>query len=405
MTDRLSPIRKLLKATAHFPREQQRFTVLIAVVGAITVLYHALLIFVFLRMDQHILALYNIFSVFVWIAAIWLARRGQVYLPAILIGGEIGVYVALCTRYLGWESGAPYLLFNLGWTAFALPFNRWFKAFSVSAFFMEFAFLYFSADKANLTGDAEVLKMFWLQNVAMVFAFAVLSAAYLFNLVRKTEQALEEALARSDALLKNVLPPAIADRLKSNEAVIADSFNEASVLFADISGFTPLSQSMPAAEVVQMLDDLFSRIDLLVHKHNLEKIKTIGDAYMVASGIPIRRDDHADAIVAFAFDLKHTLNAYNKDTGRNLHLRIGINSGPVIAGVIGKLRFLYDLWGDSVNTASRMTSHGLPDEIHVTEKTRSLLMDNYTFEARGIIDVKGKGEMRTYFLRSRKEHS
>jgi class 3 adenylate cyclase len=124
---------------------------------------------------------------------------------------------------------------------------------------------------------------------------------------------------------------------------------------------------------------------------------------MVAAGIPVRRDDHAEAIVAFAFDLKHALATFNAETGRALRLRIGINSGPVIAGIIGKMRFLYDLWGDSVNTASRMESHGLPDEIHVTEETRNLLPDSYLFEERGEIDVKGKGLMRTYFLRGRRE--
>jgi class 3 adenylate cyclase len=253
------------------------------------------------------------------------------------------------------------------------------------------------------SGEPIAFKLFWLQNVAMVFAFAALSAAYLFSLIKKAEVALEEALDRSDVLLNNVLPPTIAERLKKNDAVIADSFTGASVLFADIADFTPMAQEMAPAEVVHLLDDLFSRIDVLVLRHGLEKIKTIGDAYMVAAGIPIRRDDHAEAIVAFAFDLKGALAAFNTDTGRNLRMRIGINSGPVTAGVIGKMRFLYDLWGDCVNTASRMESHGIPDEIHVTEETYGLLMDRFTFEERGEIEVKGKGRMRTYFLRGGKD--
>lgn len=173
-------------------------------------------------------------------------------------------------------------------------------------------------------------------------------------------------------------------------------------MFADIENFTPLSQTMAPDSVVQLLDDVFSRIDTLVQKHKLEKIKTIGDAYMVAAGVPVRRDDHAQAISAFALDLQAELAEYNVETGRSMQFRIGINTGPVVAGVIGKLRFLYDLWGDSVNTASRMETYGVPGEIQVTEETRKLLADLYAFEDRGLIDIKGKGPMRTYILRERK---
>jgi class 3 adenylate cyclase len=195
------------------------------------------------------------------------------------------------------------------------------------------------------------------------------------------------------------MPSVIADRLKQSDKVIADSFSETSILFADIVEFTPLSKNMTPVEVVSLLNDLFSRIDVLVEKYQLEKIKTIGDAYMVAAGVPVRRHDHAEVIVAFALELQKALVAYNQESGHNLQFRIGINSGPVVAGVIGKLRFLYDLWGDSVNTASRMESHGIPNEIQVTEETRNLLAGKYTFEDRGFVDIKGKGPMRTYLLR------
>ena len=390
-------------APPHLPREQQRCIVLVAVLGAVTALYHALLIPLFLWMGLETLARYNILSVGAWIATVLLVRRGQLYTPALIVSAEISAYVALCVRYLGWESGAPFLLFNLAWTAFALPFTLWLKLFFALSFLVEFVLLYLWGGTGVWPGDPRVLELFWLQNVIMVFGFAALSAAYLFSLVKKAELALEEALVRSEDLLNNVLPPVIADRLKNNNDIIADCFTGASVLFADIADFTPMAQTMAPDEVVRLLDELFSRVDLLVHRHGLEKIKTIGDAYMVAAGIPVRRDDHAEAIVAFALDLKHALAAFNAETGRALRLRIGINSGPVTAGIIGKMRFLYDLWGDSVNTASRMESHGLPDEIHVTEETRNLLRDSYLFEERGEIDVKGKGMMRTYFLRGRRE--
>jgi class 3 adenylate cyclase len=307
--------------------------------------------------------------------------------------------VALCTRCIGWESGAPFLLFNLGWAAFAIPINRWFRLFGIAAAILEFVLLYFTSARVAWNGAPGVIELIWLSNVATVFAFGTLTAAYLFRLVRKAEQAQQEAFLLSESLLHNVLPPTIAGRLKQSNDVIADCFSDASVLFADIEGFTPLSQRLTPVELVEMLNDLFSRIDDLVRTHGLEKIKTIGDAYMVAAGIPDRRSDHADAIAVFAFELQETLTLFNRETGRDLRLRIGINSGPVTAGVIGRHRFLYDLWGDCVNTAARMESHGLPDEIHITEETRRLLNGGYCFEERGLIPVKGKGEMRTYFLR------
>ena len=388
-----------LPLQANLPQEQHRFIVMISVIGAVTALYHALVIPLFLWMGLSALACFNIFSVIAWCLVILMARQGMLYLPALLILAEIGGYVALCTRCIGWDSGAAYLLFNLGWTAFAIPINRWFRLSGIAVAIIEFVLLYFTSGRIVWRGNLSIIEFIWLTNVFTVFAFGTLTAAYLFSLVRRAEKAQQEAFALSEALLHNVLPPTIASRLKQSSAVIADNFTDASVLFADIAGFTPLSQRLTPVELVQMLNELFSRIDDLVRKHGLEKIKTIGDAYMVAAGVPDKRSDHADAIVAFAFEMQETLTLFNLETGRDLRLRIGINSGPVTAGVIGRHRFLYDLWGDSVNTAARMESHGLPDEIHITEETRRMLQGGYICEERGMIQVKGKGEMRTYFLR------
>ncbi len=382
----------------HF-REQHRFIDMISMVGLITAIYHGLLIPLFIWMSLVNLAWFNLFSVIAWCMVVLLARKGMLYLPSMLIIAEIGGYVALCTKDIGWESGAPFLLFNLGWAAFAIPVNGWFRLFGILVAIIEFVILYFTSAKIAWKGDAGIIDLIWLSNVATVFAFGTLVAAYLFRLVRRAEKAQEEAFMLSEALLHNVLPPTIASRLKQGNPVIVDSFANASVLFADIAGFTPLSRNLSPEELVQMLNELFSEIDDLVSKHGLEKIKTIGDAYMVAAGIPQPRDDHADAIVAFAFDLQETLKSFNRETGRNIRLRIGINSGPVTAGIIGRHRFLYDLWGDSVNIAARMESHGLPDEIHITDETRRLLRGEYLFEERGLIEVKGKGAMNTYFVR------
>ena len=207
---------------------------------------------------------------------------------------------------------------------------------------------------------------------------------------------------RSERLLLNILPKPIADRLKLGEEIIADSFAEVTVLFADIVNFTPLSIHMSPAEMIVLLNDIFSTFDDLAARSGLEKIKTIGDAYMVVGGLPTPRPDHAEAIADIALEMKKSIAQFNIEHGEPLSIRIGINTGPVIAGIIGTKKFSYDLWGDTVNTASRMESHGLVGHIQVTAATYERLRDKYLFEERGTIQVKGKGEMTTYLLTGRK---
>jgi len=214
--------------------------------------------------------------------------------------------------------------------------------------------------------------------------------------------ALAAEKALSDRLLLNILPEAIADRLKRGEATIADRVKEVSVAFADIVGFTPLSEKMSADELVQILDEVFSAFDAAAAKRGLEKIKTIGDAYMVAAGIPTQRDDHLEAIADMAIDMRSAIEQVNERRSLELAVRIGIHSGPVVAGVIGKTKFSYDVWGDTVNTASRMESHGAPGEIHVTEHVRERLAERYEFSEPRVVSVKGKGELRTCFLLSKR---
>jgi len=203
---------------------------------------------------------------------------------------------------------------------------------------------------------------------------------------------------RSERLLLNVLPAPIATRLKQGEAVIADGFPEVSVLFADLVDFTRRSSETSPERVVRVLDDLFSAFDRLAGRHGLEKIKTIGDAYMVVGGLPDPRPDHAQAVADMALDLREEVVRHRDPGGRPLALRIGIDSGPVVAGVIGRRTFSYDLWGDTVNTASRMESHGVAGCIQVTERTYRRLRGGYRLERRGPIQVKGKGELVTWFL-------
>jgi adenylate cyclase len=209
----------------------------------------------------------------------------------------------------------------------------------------------------------------------------------------------DTAQARVEALLLNVLPAEVAQRLQSDPHSIADHFDEASILFADVVGFTPLSGRLDAREVVGLLDRLFTSFDELVDRYDVEKIKTIGDCYMVAAGVPRKRPDHAHALAGLALEMRECAKSCLPDgADHDLRLRIGISSGPVVAGVIGRRRFLYDLWGDTVNMASRMESHGSPDTIQITRSTFELLRGDFVIEPIGLVEVKGKGEVETWRL-------
>ena len=220
--------------------------------------------------------------------------------------------------------------------------------------------------------------------------------------LRDQEQAylaeLQVERANSDRLLLNVLPKAIADRLKQGERTIVDSFRDATVVFADIVGFTSFSANMAPSRTVQLLNDLFSGFDKLAETYQLEKIKTIGDSYMVVGGIPTPIPEHAERCAWMALDMLEVLKHFNHRNSTSLDLRVGLNSGPVVAGIIGTKKFSYDLWGDTVNVASRMESQGQPGTIQVTATTHALLAERFVFEARGTIEVKNRGLMATYRL-------
>lgn len=224
--------------------------------------------------------------------------------------------------------------------------------------------------------------------------------------IARARQAAEEALRleqeKSEQLLLNILPEPIAAQLKQSQEHIAENFEEVTIMFADIVGFTPLSARLEPIALVDLLNKIFSTFDELAEELGLEKIKTIGDAYMVAAGLPIPRPDHAEAIADMALAMQAAVNKFQIEVGDSFQIRIGINSGVVVAGVIGIKKFIYDLWGDAVNVASRMESSGEPGRIQVTAATYKLLLDKYLFEERGNISVKGKGEMKTYWLLGKK---
>jgi guanylate cyclase len=216
-----------------------------------------------------------------------------------------------------------------------------------------------------------------------------------FVLLRDFASQREQAQQRADRLLLNILPREVAELLKTSDQAIADQFEEASILFADVVDFTPLSARLTPTQLVDLLNDLFSEFDRLVDQAGLEKIKTIGDCYMVAAGVPEARVDHAQALARLALSMQGVAAARPEP---RIQLRIGINSGPVVAGVIGRRKFIYDLWGDAVNTASRMESHGTPGRIQLADATWERIRDEFELVPRGEVEVKGKGRVRTWYL-------
>jgi class 3 adenylate cyclase len=218
---------------------------------------------------------------------------------------------------------------------------------------------------------------------------------------KKREHDLKVERERSEKLLLNILPAPVAMRLKDGEKVIADQFDEATVLFMDIANFTPLASNMSPDKLVELLNSIFSLFDAIIEKHGLEKIKTMGDAYMAVGGLPIPMPGHAEAVAHAALEI---LEEFPKLTNNNLQLRIGIHTGPVVAGVIGRNKFIYDLWGDTVNIASRMQSHGRAGSIQVSVETYQSLKDKFEFNPRGEIEIKGKGVMQAFLLNGQKSY-
>ena len=284
------------------------------------------------------------------------------------------------------------LLAPLGAVAFGRPERAWpwFGAFVATIVLSMALAEVVRPDAADLPDT--FVRTFDVLNIVAV-SFVAMLLLVTFARGRDTAQ------RRVEALLLNILPDEVAERLQHDPSTIADQFDEVSILFADVVDFTPMSSRLDAREVVGLLDRLFTSFDELVDRYGVEKIKTIGDCYMVAAGVPRHRADHAQALADLALEMRECARSCLADSSpHDLRLRIGISSGPVVAGVIGRRRFLYDLWGDTVNMASRMESHGSPDTIQITRSTRELLADDFVTESRGLVEVKGKGEVETWIL-------
>lgn len=287
---------------------------------------------------------------------------------------------------LGTRQSAPWFLLFFGLMVFSWLMNDTFISYALPIP-TRTKMLFFLA---NIGGVATILYL-------VMSYFETQKERVLRELDRKNS-ALEHEKQRSDRLLLNILPKSVADRLKQNESRIADRFESVTIMFADLVDFTRISAGMKPDDLVDLLGRVFSRFDALTEKYGVEKIKTIGDAYMVVCGAPEVRPDHAEAIANLAIEMQQALVELSLASGKTLMMRIGINSGPVIAGIIGSTKFSYDLWGDTVNMASRMEHYGLSNVIQVTESTYELISDKFRFEKREPIMVKGKGTVQPYFL-------
>lgn len=328
----------------------------------------------------------------------------RMYLISRIYFNVLGIVILVTVSIMGGhEMNTHLFLFLVIFAAFFIyPPHE--KAFMYGIIYFTLAsFLYLEIWFINHEGVLDLSPSF-IKAMALNFNIGLIVyvsgfSFYIYKIYFRAEDRLETERRKSEQLLHNILPVKVAERLKINYQTIADGFNDCSVLFADLEGFTSFSQSVSPEGLVQVLNEIFSNFDDLVEKYNMEKIKTIGDSYMAVAGLPEPRNDHADAVAGFAMEILESLRKYHEERGWGLQLRIGIDSGPVVAGVIGKKKFIYDLWGDTVNTASRMESHGLPGEIQVTKNTYDLLKHKYEFVERGYLDIKGKGKMKTYLLK------
>jgi len=308
----------------------------------------------------------------------------------LMMGGIVNLGFAIA-----WGMVAPMLAFILYQPRQAL---YWLGAFLLAVLISAVA-----QPALRATNHLPLAAVTWISvNTLVGIASMMCAAFYFFVLQREAAyDLLRHEQEKAENLLLNILPKDIAAILKNESRTIADYFEDASVLFADVVNFTPLSAMMSPVELVAMLNEVFSRFDALVEKYELEKIKTIGDCYMVASGVPRARPDHAQVLIRLALEMQNYVR-HQTFNGHQLSFRIGVNSGPVVAGVIGRKKFIYDLWGDAVNTASRMESHGTGGSIQITTATYELIRDDFICEAQGTIKVKGKGEMQVWHVLGQK---
>ena len=334
-----------------------------------------------------------------------LLHRVNDYAAMLSIAVINGAALALLAYIVGTASGVHFFLFAApAAIVFFGPHHVRVAAFITACILILFLLVefYFPPYGAIAPASPALLMGIRTACVSAVMALIFMAVYFAIRMLENAEAALEREFDRSEGLLINLMPTSIASRLKNNPSeIIADHFDEVTILFADIVGFTPRASQSPPHEVVRYLNRVFSQFDRLAEKYRLEKIKTIGDAYMVAGGMPDPQVGHAADVANMALEILDVTRKLSAELGEYMAVRIGIHTGPAVAGVIGTRKLFYDVWGDTVNTASRMESHGSAGKIQVTEDTKRALGEGFQFERRGTVEVRGKGEMQLYYLTGR----
>ena len=313
----------------------------------------------------------------------------QISSIALLLGRDAGIHFFLIAAGM-----SPFLYYSL--EKIKLP--AMFSALSMLLYLI--AEWHFAVFLPPMPLSAEVNQAIYMVTYLSCMTAVVFFSIYMYMGNMRSEQQLELERRRSEELLLNILPQAIATRLKDGETPIADQYDQASILFADLVGYTALADQLTTRESFSVLSDIFSYFDSVVAETGVEKVRTVGDGYYIVSGVPNSVEDHAQRIAKAALKMMEFRQHIRSPLVQGVQLRIGINSGPVVAGVIGSSKFQFDIWGDTVNTASRMESHGVPDKIQVSPSTYELIKDHFDLEYRGRMDIKGKDQMQTWFLRS-----
>jgi class 3 adenylate cyclase len=382
---------------------EARYVVLTNIVAILAVLFTLAFAPVLLLTDHAIYPLLQGVYACAYLPALWLNHRGRhvAATTSLLVGSHLAVLAQLLVGGRGYDVHLFLMLHAM------LPFlvygprrDAWIWTMTTLAGIDLFAIVALGDQIPQLGPAIEVSRLQIIRPVLLGGLFATFGAVayYARQATLIAEDRFDIVHQRSEELLLNILPPSIAGRLKATRGTIADGFSDVTVLFADIVGFTTLSAHRPPHTIVELLNEMFCHFDDIADRLRLEKIKTIGDCYMVAAGLPEPRTDHAEAIAQMALEMLRVVHEMAKKHGEALDVRVGIHSGPVVAGVIGKRKFVYDLWGDTVNTASRMESHGVPGAIQVSGDCRRLLDGKFKLSRRGEIEVKGKGKMETWLL-------
>jgi adenylate cyclase len=384
--------------TQGYPPEIKRRLMILNMIAyliAITTLVYTLQQIVINDPRYRPVVVINLALFFVMLAVPYMHRFSDIAGAMLIIVTEYIAQIAF-TAFLGNTSGlhiqliviaaAAFVVFGLQRLWLIIPTIGVGLAVHLAAWF------WFPPEKALIAADKEFLNALYVQAAITTFGLIAASVFYAFRLA-------EAAKAETDALLRNILPDSIVERLKLKPAdPIADSFPEASILFADISGFVALARRLGAAQTVALLNSIVSEFDALSERHGAEKIKTIGDAYMVAAGVPERVPDHVARLARLALDMQEVLRRLREERELDLNMRIGMASGPIMAGVIGRQKFSYDIWGDAVNLAARLENLSVPGRIHVCPRCRAELDREFVFESRGLVDIKGVGQQETWFL-------